>query len=47
MKQYQFYGILTAIWSCGVLGATTTFGAVGCAALAVLNLGLMLLSKDN
>jgi hypothetical protein len=47
MKEYQFYGITTAIWSCGILGATTALGGCTCALMALLNLIVMIMSKDK
>jgi hypothetical protein len=46
MKEYQFYGIMTAIWSCGIVGSSSISGGIVCSLLAVLNLGLLLISKD-
>ena len=47
MKEYQYYGILAAIWSCGIVGSTSISGSAICALLAVLNMAVMFMSKDK
>ena len=47
MKEYQFYGIITAIWSCGIAVSNNATSWKICAALTFINLAFMLFAKDK